>query len=229
MVSMRETPGPLPGPVRRFEDERLITGEGRFVADLAPPDSLVAWFVRSPFARGELTGVDVSMARDMPGVVAIYTAADLDLPEVPSQHPAVPITMARPMLARDRVTFVGEPVAIVIAESAAEAEDAAGMVFIGVEPTDAVVTLDDALRDELIVHPEAGTNVAFQQHSTYGSELPPGLTEVSVTVENPRLAPSPIETMSRSSATINRPSNPPERTSASNFALSAAVVGTGRR
>ena len=103
--------------------------------------------------------------------------------------------MDRPMLASDRVTFVGEAIALVVAESAAIAEDAASLVFVEIDPSEAVVTIEDAIADERLVHPAAETNVAFQDRKVLGPELPDGLTAVTVTVEHPRLAPSPIEAL----------------------------------
>ncbi len=194
-MSIRPGPGSLPPLVRRFEDERLVTGRGRFVADLAPPKGLAAWFVRSPFARGEIVGLDVTTAAAMPGVVAVYTAADLDLPDQPAPVPGGAPAMARPMLARDRVAFVGEAVAVVIAESGPLAEDAAGMVFIEVDPGEPVISVEDSIRDEVLVHPEAGSNIVFREHTGSGPQLPDGLVEVTVTVDHPRLAPAPIEAL----------------------------------
>lgn len=194
-MTERSSPGPLPAPVRRFEDERLITGAGRFVADLAPPDALAAWFVRSPFARGRIEGVDVAEAAASPGVVAVYTAADLNLKDLRASIPGGIQGMDQPMLARDRVTFVGQAVAVVIAESAALAEDAAGLVWADIDWDEPVTTVDDAILDNSIVHPGAGTNIAFGDQTVAGTELPDGLIDVSVTVNNPRLAPSPIEAL----------------------------------
>lgn len=194
-MTVRSTPGPLPAPTRRFEDEPLITGAGRYVADIAPPEALAACFVRSPFASGSIEEIDVDDAVAAPGVVAVYTAADLDLKDLPTA-PLIRVEgLDQPMLARDRVTFVGQAVAVVIAESAALAEDAAGLVFIDIDPGDAVVSLDDSIRDETLVHSAAGTNIVFRDHKVEGPEPPAGLIEVTVTVDHPRLAPSPIETL----------------------------------
>lgn len=192
---MRSEPGPLPAVVPRFEDERLITGRGKFVGDLEAPDALAAWFVRSPFAHGELTAVDTEFAAGSPGVVAVYTAADLDLPDQPVVRPGGVARMDRPMLARDRVRFVGEAVAVVVAESAAAAEEAAGLIFVEVDPLEAVIDAATAARDEAIIHPAAGTNVAYRQHTVAGPDLPPDTIDVTVTVEHARLAPSPLEAM----------------------------------
>jgi carbon-monoxide dehydrogenase large subunit len=173
----------------------MITGAGRFVADIAPSDALVAWFVRSPFASGSIAGVEVEEAVAAPGVVAVYAAADLDLKDLPTAPPIGVQGMDQPMLARDRVAFVGQAVAVVIAESAALAEDAAGLVFVDIDPDEPVVSIDDAIRDETLVHSAAGTNIVFRDRKIEGPDLPAGLIDVTVTVDHPRLAPSPIETL----------------------------------
>ncbi|MFJ9850652.1 xanthine dehydrogenase family protein molybdopterin-binding subunit [Streptomyces sp. NPDC101150] len=119
--------GPLIGrSVARREDPRLLTGRGRFVDDLALPGMLHAQFVRSTVAHGELTAVDLTAVRSVPGVVAAFTADDLDLGDITAQlgrprEEFVPTAM--PVLARDRVRYVGEPIAIVIARDAYAAED----------------------------------------------------------------------------------------------------------
>ena len=194
-MTVRSTPGPFPAPIRRFEDEPLITGAGRFVGDDVPPGVLAAWFVRSPFASGSIEEVDVADAVAAPGVVAVYTAADLDLKDLPTAPPIRVEGMDQPMLARDRVAFVGQAVAIVIAESAALAEDAAGLVFIDIDPGEPVISIDDSIRDETLVHSAAGTNIVFRDRKVEGPEPPGGLIDVTVTVEHPRLAPSPIEAL----------------------------------
>ena len=118
------------------EIERLVTGNGRYVADLVPDNALHCWFVRSPIAHGVVTGIDIEEARRAPGVAAVFTAAELDLPDLSFALGAGPDAtgMDRPVLARDRVRFVGEALAMVIAESRPQAEDAASMVWPDVDP-----------------------------------------------------------------------------------------------
>ena len=122
------TPGSILGhAVRRREDPRLITGRGRYVDDLPQDRCLHVAFVRSTLAHATIRGVDVAAAAAAPGVVAVLTAADLSLPaRVGFQM--VPEVFARPPLAVGRVRFVGEPVALVVAESAPAAADAAQLV-----------------------------------------------------------------------------------------------------
>ncbi len=137
--------------VQRTEDPELLRGAGRYLADLPVADprlerALHAVFVRSHTAHGTLVGVEVDDARAMPGVVAVWTAAELG---VAPHHGFAPIheAFARPPLAVDRVRFVGEAVAVVLAETRAQAVDAAEAVWADVEPLDALVDPEDALAD----------------------------------------------------------------------------------
>ena len=117
-------PGSILGTsVRRVEDHALITGESTYVGNLALPGLLHLAFVRSPLAHGRITGIDTTAAAAAPGVVTVYTAADLDLP---AHHGLFVLNpdMPRPPLATDRVRFVGEAVAVVVGETKAAAVDA---------------------------------------------------------------------------------------------------------
>ena len=146
--------------VLRTEDPRMLTEGARYVADLSFEGLAHAWFVRSTVARGRMVGVDTTEARAQPGVLGVFTAADLDLPDL-KPIPVVNRSMARPVLARDTIRFVGEPVAAVVAETAAAAADAAELVIVDIEPQPAVVDVAEAATDNALVHEHAGTNVAF--------------------------------------------------------------------
>ena len=140
-------------PLRRKEDRRLLTGAGRFVADLAPPGLAHAWFVRSDVAHGELRSVDCAAARAAPGVLAVWTAADLAgalgrLPVVarPRQSDGkAPVFPDQPPLAEDKVRFVGDTVAMVVAETEAAAQAAAELVRCDIAERPAVVDAAEAL------------------------------------------------------------------------------------
>ncbi|ORA32264.1 xanthine dehydrogenase family protein molybdopterin-binding subunit [Mycobacterium aquaticum] len=141
--------------IERVEDTRLLTGRGTFVDDITRPGMLHACFVRSPFARATITGVDTAAALALPGVHAVFTAADLN-PDVREAWHAVagkdmPDT-PRPPLAEGEVKFVGDPVALVIAESRYVAEDAADLVDVGYEPLPAIPDFRDALTSDIAVH-----------------------------------------------------------------------------
>ena len=146
--------------VLRTEDPRMLTEGARYVADLRFDGLAHACFVRSPVAHGRLVGVDTADARIQPGVLGVFTADDLDLPDLKA-IPVVHQGMPRPVLAHETVRFVGEPVAVVVAETMAAAADAAEHVIVDVEPQPPVVALPDAAADDTLVHRGAGTNVAF--------------------------------------------------------------------
>ena len=146
--------------VLRTEDPRMLTEGARYVADLRFDGLAHACFVRSTVAHGRVVGVDTADARARPGVLGVFTAADLDLPDL-APIPVVNQSMARPVLVRDTVRFVGEPVVAVVAETAAAAADAAEQVVVDIEPLPGVVSLADAAAADTLVHPEAGTNLAL--------------------------------------------------------------------
>ncbi|MEM9562419.1 MAG: xanthine dehydrogenase family protein molybdopterin-binding subunit [Actinomycetota bacterium] len=179
--------------VVRREDPELLTVGGSYVDDLAPADALHATFVRSVMAHADLTGVDTAEAAAMPGVVAVLTAADLGLELKPPAMPMFNQAMTRSWLAIDRVRYVGELVAVVLSETREAGVDAAEAVVIDYEPLDVVATTEQALADETVLFPEAGTNTV--------TGFPPGdedvLTDGEVVVElsfrNHRLTAAPIE------------------------------------
>jgi carbon-monoxide dehydrogenase large subunit len=180
-------------PVRRVEDLNLLRGAGTYVDNLKIEGMLTLYFVRSPIAHATIRSIDVKAAREMPGVVAVYSAADFDFPDVPGimmLHPAA----VRPSLAKGRVNFVGDPVVVVVAESRALAMDAAELVEIDYEPLGVVVDMEDALAPDSSVQIEGiGSNVIIGLRS--GSDDP--LADADVVVrgrfENQRLAAVPME------------------------------------
>jgi len=128
--------------INRVEDARLLTGRGTYVDDIALPGMLHACFVRSPFPRAALRGIDAAAALALPGVRFVFTAADLNPDAVEQWHsmsgPGGPET-PRPPLAEGEVRFVGDPVALVIADNRYLAEDAAELVEVDYDPLPAVV------------------------------------------------------------------------------------------
>ncbi|HEX5079418.1 MAG TPA: xanthine dehydrogenase family protein molybdopterin-binding subunit [Geminicoccaceae bacterium] len=146
-------------PIPRLEDPALLTGQGRFVADTAQGAAAVR-FVRSPVARGRILGIDVP--NDLPAGVRVITAADLaDVrPIRPLLHRPDYVAIGQPALAATCVRHVGEPVAAVVAPGAAQAEDVAELVFVEIEPEEAVADLDLALAAGAPqVHAEAPGNL----------------------------------------------------------------------
>ena len=180
--------------VVRKEDPALLTEGGRYVADVGPTDALHAVFVRSVMAHGVIESIDTSEAQTMPGVAAVYTAADLRLSPEPPGNPMLNQGMTRTWLATDRVRYVGEPYAVVLAETVAQAVDAAEMIWADIEPLDAVVAIQDAMAEDILLFPDLGTNRSFQMPSRVEGDVTDGC-EVVVELEftNPRLSVAPIE------------------------------------
>jgi aerobic carbon-monoxide dehydrogenase large subunit len=149
-------------PVRRREDPRLLSGRGRFVDDIALPGMLHAQFVRSTVAHAELASVDLSAVREVPGVVAAFTAEDLELGDIVAQlgrplSEFVPTAM--PVLARDKVRYVGEPIAIVVARDAYAAEDGLEAAKVSYDTLPPVMSEEAAFTDGApLVHAEAAHN-----------------------------------------------------------------------
>ena len=193
--------------VVRTEDPRLLTAGGTYVDDLRVPELAQAarvTFVRSPVAHAAITGIDVSAAKDAPGVVAVLTVADMDdLPPPPPDSgltgtEGAPLPLggpwSEPLLAADRVRFVGEPVAVVITDDSYQGEDAAELVSVDYDPLPVVVGFDRALAGESLLFPAAGSNVAVTTGTPAGSAAFDGCdVVVEREIVNQRLAPVPLE------------------------------------
>ncbi len=154
--------------VQRVEDDRLLRGHGRFTDDIKENGdrALESVLVRSPLAHARIRSIDVTAARAMPGVVAVYTAADLpfgqtDLP-ILIPHPNLTHGRTQRCLASEVVRYVGEAVAFVVAESRSLAEDAAELVQVEYEPLPVVITPESAARAEHLVHDDVPGNVAAE-------------------------------------------------------------------
>ena len=137
----------------RIEDDRLITGRGRYVADFAVPRMAHGVVVRSQVAHATITRIDTAAAQASPGVLAVYTAADLAADGLPDFTCAVQLLRSngekafparRPILARDRIRAVGEPVAFIVAETVEAAEAAVELVDVVTEQLEAVTEFDAA-------------------------------------------------------------------------------------
>jgi aerobic carbon-monoxide dehydrogenase large subunit len=193
--------------VVRTEDPRLLTAGGTYVDDVREPElgrAARATFVRSPVAHARITGIDTSAATAAEGVVAVLTVADMDdLPPPPPDSgltgtEGLPLPLggvwSEPLLAADKVRFVGEPVAIVITDDRYQGEDAAELVSVDYEPLGAVVGFDRALADDSLVFQEAGTNVAVSTETpAEGTSFDACEVVVEQTITNQRLAPVPLE------------------------------------
>jgi carbon-monoxide dehydrogenase large subunit len=180
--------------VLRREDPKFLTTGGVYGDDLPTDGALWATFVRSTMAHARVVSLDASDALTRPGVVAVYTAADVDLPPVPPGMPGLPDAMARPVLAGDVVRFVGEPVAVVLTEERYQGEDAAEAVFVDYDPLPALVDPEEALRGQTVLFPELGSNVATDFREPLDENFFEGCdVVVRQRVLNQRVAPCPLE------------------------------------
>ncbi len=147
---------------RRKEDQRLITGRTRWTDNITLPGMLHVAMVRSPFAHATITSIDTAAAEQATNVVAVFTGKDVadEQGSLPNAWPITPdqVTPPHPPIAVDRVAFAGEVVAVVVARTPAQARDAAELVDVDYEPLPAVVDLKQAAADEILAHPDLGTN-----------------------------------------------------------------------
>ena len=182
--------------VLRKEDARFLRGEGAYVENLPRQDALHVVFVRSLFAHTRVGDIDTSAATAAPDVVAVYTAADLDVGTFgPPPLPGLNMAMTRPLIAGEVARFVGEIVAVVVAKTRAAATDAAELVMVDYDPLPVVATTAEAAKDETLLFPEAGTNVAGRSGKPeHDDALFDGCdVVVSGTLVSPRMAPCPLE------------------------------------
>ncbi|MFI9775310.1 xanthine dehydrogenase family protein molybdopterin-binding subunit [Streptomyces sp. NPDC051956] len=204
--------GPWTGrPVPRVEDDRLLRGNGRYVDDVALPGAAEAAFLRSPHAHARIRSVDVTAALAAPGVVAVWTGADVaHLPAMLNREelrtppglaelldPYVAIT-PMPLLATDKVLYVGQPVAVVLAENRYLAEDALELVDVRYAPLPVLVDPDRALTEGApLLHDELGDNTAVAVATKVGdpdAAFASAHTVVSEEFQAHRYVASPIET-----------------------------------
>ena len=189
----------------RFEDRRFLTGEGRYTADIDLDDQLYGFVLRSPYAHAAILGIDAAAAAEQPGVVAVYTEADLGadgvgaLPCVASVATVDPIIVPpRYALARDRVRHVGDPVAFVAAESLAAALDAVELIEVDYQALPAVADQRAALAPgapELWA--EAANNLSYRFRKGDRAAVERAMAEAAHVVElditNNRVSAAPIE------------------------------------
>lgn len=184
----------LGNAVPRLEDPDLLTGAARFVGDMAPPGLAHAAFVRSTMAHADIAGIEVAEAERAPGVVGVFTAERLGLAPQPFFY-TIPPEFHRPPLAAGTVRFVGEPLAVVVAETPAQAADAAELVEVDYEPKPALTDPEAALEpDAPPLFAAGGSNLA----SEYASEADPAALSghdlvVTGRFVNQRVAAAPIE------------------------------------
>jgi carbon-monoxide dehydrogenase large subunit len=160
--------------VRRKEDQRFLTGKGNYVDDVNRPGQTHAYFLRSPHAHANIKGIDTGAAAKAPGVVAVFTGEDIAAAEVGglpcgwqihNKDGSPMVEPAHPVLAQGKVRHVGDPVAVVVAESLAEAKDAADKIAVDYEELPAVIDMTKAIADgSPQVHDDAAANTCFDWH-----------------------------------------------------------------
>ena len=186
----------LGNPVVRLEDPTLLTGEGKYVDDLVEPGMLYVALARSSVAHGTINSVDTEDAAGMPGVVAVFHAGnDLGMPAMQG-FAMLPPTFNRPIFAAERVRFVGDVIAAVVAESQAQANDAAAAVFADIDPLPTIVNASDGLApDAPLLFPDSESNVCFAtEFGKDGGDPCEGADAIAeVTMVSQRLAGVPME------------------------------------
>ncbi|HET8812713.1 MAG TPA: xanthine dehydrogenase family protein molybdopterin-binding subunit [Gaiella sp.] len=146
--------------VVRLEDPRFLRGEGRYVENLDLEGALSVTFVRSPLAHARVNGVDVSAALELPNV-QVFTGADVDAhPFGPPPHWHITTGMERPLVARDVARFAGDIVAVVVSEDRASGLDASELVIVDYDPLPAALSVEEAVKDDVLLFPALGSNVA---------------------------------------------------------------------
>jgi len=195
-------------PVRRFEDFRLVSGQGFYVDDIKIQGMLHAVFLRSTHAHARIRSIDVAAAREMPGVEAVLTGDDIlgIVPDLPTRSMSGEWEVdefnapEHPALAVGKVSYVGQTVAVVVAQDPSQARDALELIQVDYQPLPVVLDpLDAASPESTPIHEELGTNVALRiHHDRQGEKLDEAFALADRVVEQrfdvQRLAPVPMET-----------------------------------
>lgn len=180
--------------VVRREDPAFLTGTATYVDDLNPDGAVHLAYARSILAHARIESVDVTEAEAAPGVVAVFTAADIaEMGPVPNVLPVFPDEMRRSYLADDVVRHVGQPVVAVLAETREQAADAAELVIIDYDPLPVVVDPEAAATDEVLLFPDHGTNVVSRMTSDGAADFADCEVVVEERIVNQRLTGAPIE------------------------------------
>ena len=172
MTSQSPTQSYIGAPIRRREDVRFVTGTGQYLDDIRLPGMLHAAILRSPHSHARVRGIDTTAALALDGVVAVFTHADMAelLKPIPMRVfplPGLDNYLQRP-LSGDTVRHAGEAVAVVVAGSRYIAEDALDLIEVDYEPLTAVTTIDEALKDSVLVHPVNDSNLAGSAEISVG-------------------------------------------------------------
>jgi len=169
---MRTTNTFIGSPVERIEDLRFLRGKGQYVDDLSPHGMLHAAILRSAVAHGRIRSIDASAALARPGVRAVITAADIGptVPRIPLRQEPLPVLtrFEQPVIAHGKVRYVGEPIAVVVADSAAIAEDALEAIALDIESLPVVADHRRSAAEDVLLFDENGTNLAIELTGVMG-------------------------------------------------------------
>jgi aerobic carbon-monoxide dehydrogenase large subunit len=169
---MRTVNSLIGSPIERLEDLRFLRGRGQYVDDLARKDMLHAAILRSSVAHGRLHSIDVAAARGLPGVHSVITAKDIGnrVPRVPMRLQPLPDfePFGQPVIAETKVRYVGEAIAVVLAETPGIAEDAIGLIDVDIEPLPAVADRHGSAKDASLLFEDKGTNLAIKFRAVRG-------------------------------------------------------------
>ena len=192
--------------IKRFEDAPLVTGQGSFIGDIALPNMLHAAVFRADYAHALIRSIDVSAARNLPGVVAVLTADAVDgvlqdLPTRPMAGERMVEEMnppSHPLLARGKVCYTGQAMALVVAENRYVAQEALELITVDYQPLPPVIDPDEAVSgDSPVIHPELGSNVAIRARQD-GGDVEASFARADHIVrqryDSQRVAPAPLET-----------------------------------
>jgi carbon-monoxide dehydrogenase large subunit len=191
-------------PVRRKEDARFLTGRGTYTDDINRPGQTYAFILRSPHAHAEIRGVDTGKAKSAPGVVAVFTSADMPIGGLPCGwliHSKDGTPMAEPphpVLAQGKVRHIGDPVAVVIAETRAQAKDAAELITVDYKELPGAASAEDALKPGAPqLHEQAKNNLCYDWHlgdkAAVDSAFGTAAHVTRLEIVNNRLVPNAME------------------------------------
>jgi len=187
-------------PVLRKEDAKLLHGQGSFVDNQTMAGMVWMTLVRPPHVHATIDSIDASAAASMPGVVGVFTAADLE-DAFPAGLPMVwPITEEIKIpnhwpLTKDRIRFAGDAVAVVVAETRGQAEDAAEAVVVNATDLPVVTDLEEAAKDEVVLHDDLGTNVVV--HWSHGGGGDQSVFDSAPVIVQERLISAALASRSR--------------------------------
>jgi aerobic carbon-monoxide dehydrogenase large subunit len=169
---MRTTNRLIGSRIERVEDLRFLRGRGTYVDDVARPNQVFAAILRSPIAHGRIHGIETAAARALPGIQAVITAADLPqpIPTVNIRLQPMPslIPFEQPVIATEKVRYAGEPIAVVLGDTLAIAEDAAAMIEVNIEALAAVTSGRQSMEDASLLYEAHATNMAVEYRATLG-------------------------------------------------------------